>query len=31
MEVTFANDEWYDRHRRKIIRFATYVDAERID
>lgn len=31
MKITFANDEWYDHHRRKVVWFTALVDGKRVD
>ena len=31
MKITFATDEWYDHHRRKVVWFTALVDGRRVD
>ena len=30
-KITFAEDEWYDHHRRKVVWFTALVDGKRVD
>jgi hypothetical protein len=31
MKITFAEDEWYEHHRRKVVWFTALVDGKRVD